>query len=467
MATYRQFDGEIRVMEQINPWTFRVELWLLNDKVNRNGWRYERLREHLRNFADTPILIAYPTRNQIGDGHNFRMAPDPETGEMVPTFTDADAEHIVGRLSEKAEDIRLETKDGAEWVVGTGIIWKWYARELVDKIARDAEQGRAMSVSIETLVTESRMEGDIEVETSWEVLGTTILGDHVAPAVADARIKALRALREPFAELKIRAASWENKHSDKNDKPNEKTQKGVKNLAIKSMSKAQIKAAESKLPGYTVLSANELDNGTVSVVVAAANGELFVCNAGSVNELAPEHLTAHNMAVTVDEIEIDMGRALERMLSAVTAENSVLTAQVEKLNSELAEERKKNADMVSAEQKRRVNAAKAAAKAELEKINACRPDAEQIDSACINEVLEAADRGDFTDCCDPKSGEWCGEARACAAVRDRAMQEQMKLDAARMNGKGKTVYAFEQGAKGGKAPVSEIEQLYNEITGNG
>ena len=463
MATYRQFDGEIRVMEQVNPWTFRVELWLLNGKVNRNGWRYERLREHLRNFLDTPILIAYPTRNQIGDGHNFRMMPDPKTGEMVPTFTDADAEHIVGRLSEKESDIRLETRDGTEWVVGTGIIWKWYARELVDKIARDAEQGRAMSVSIETLVTESYMEGEIEVETSWEVLGTTILGDHVAPAVADARIKALRALREPFAELKIRAASWENKQSDETDKPNNNEKKGVKNLAIKSMSKAQIKAAESKLPGYTVLSANELDNGTVKIVAAAKNGELFVCSAESVNDLTPEALTAHNMAVTVDEVEIDLGGALERMLSAV----DVLSGQVEKLNADLAAERKKNEDMVAAEQKRRKNAAKSAAKNELAKINACRPDAEKIDEACINEVLEAAENGDFSECCDPKTGEWCGEAKACAAVRDKAMQEQMKMDAARMNGKGKTVYAFEQGANGGSSQVSEIEALYNEMTGNG
>jgi hypothetical protein len=460
MAAYRQFDGEIKVLEQINPWTFRVELWLLNGKVNRNGWRYERLREHLRSFLDTPILIAYPTRNQIGDGHNFRMTPDPKTGEMVPTFTDADAEHIVGRLSEKESDIRIEERDGTEWVVGTGIIWKWYARELVDKIAQDAEQGRAMSVSIETLVTESRMEGEVEVETSWEVLGTTILGDHVAPAVADARIKALRALREPFAELKIRAASWENKKT--NDKPNHNDEKGVKNLAIKSMSKAQIKAAESKLPGYTVLSANELDNGTVKIVAAAKNGELFVCSAESVNDVTTEALTAHNMAVDVDGVEIDLGGALERMLSAV----DVLTAQVEKLNADLADERKKNEDMANAEQKRRKNAAKAAAKNELAKINACRADREKINESCISEVLEAAENGEFSDCTDC-NGEWCGEEKACAAVRDKAMQEQMKLDAARMNGKGKTVYAFEQGAKGGKAPASEIEQLYNEMTGNG
>lgn len=460
MAAYRQFDGEIKVLEQINPWTFRVELWLLNGKVNRNGWRYERLREHLRSFLDTPILIAYPTRNQIGDGHNFRMTPDPKTGEMVPTFTDADAEHIVGRLSEKESDIRIEQREDTEWVVGTGIIWKWYARELVDKIAKDAEQGRAMSVSIETLVTESRMEGEVEVETSWEVLGTTILGDHVAPAVADARIKALRALREPFAELKIRAASWENKKN--NDKPNHNDEKGVKNLAIKSMSKAQIKAAESKLPGYTVLSANELDNGTVKIVAAAKNGELFVCSAESVNDVTTEALTAHNMAVDVDGVEIDLGGALERMLSAV----DVLTAQVEKLNADLADERKKNEDMANAEQKRRKNAAKTAAKNELAKINACRVDGEKINESCISEVLEAAENGEFSDCTDC-NGEWCGEEKACAAVRDKAMQEQMKLDAARMNGKGKTVYAFEQGAKGGKAPASEIEQLYNEMTGNG
>lgn len=460
MSEYRQFDGELKLLSQVNPWTFRVELWLLNGKVNRNNWRYENLREHLKGFLDTPILIAYPTKNQVGDGHNFRMVPDPETGELRPSFMDADAEHIVGRLSERMEDIRMEERDGVEWVVGTGIIWKWYARELVDKITKDAEQGRAMSVSIETLVTESHMEGNVEVETSYEILGTTVLGDHVAPAVADARIKALQALRQPFAELKLRAASWEAKE----DKP-EKNEKGVKNLATKkSMSKQQVKMLESKLAGYTVLSAQEATDGTYRIVAASKSGELFTCSVKSVNdELNTEMLVAHNLtAADAEGYEIDMGAALERMLSAVNAENKVLSEQVEKLNADLAAEKKLNADMAEKERKRRVNAAKEAAKAELAKINSCRPESLKIQEACIDSVLSDADKGEFTECCDP-DGNWNGDQKACAAVRDLAMQEQMRQDQARMNNKGKTVYAFEQGFAANSSEEDSIEALYNEM----
>lgn len=472
MGEYRQFDGEIRVLAQVNPWIFRVELWLLNGKVNRNGWRYERLREHLSSFLGTPILIAYPTKNQVGDGHNFRMVPDPKTGEMVPTFTDANAEHIVGRLSEKPEDIRLETRDGVEWVVGTGIIWKWYARELVDKITHDAEQGRAMSVSIETLVSESHMEGDVEVETSYEILGTTILGDHVAPAVAGARVKALQALREPFAELKIRAASWEQKHTEQN-KPNNK-EKGVKNLAIKYLNKQQIRTVEGKLPGYTVLNALENAEGAFQIVAVAKNGEVCACSVAALNDVGPELLTAYNLnTTTADGAEIDVSAAMEKLLSAAEAEKKVLTEQNEKLNADLNAEKQRAAglektisDMETAEKTRRVNAAKAAAKAELEKINSKRGESERFNADCINDVLAECENGAFTDCVN-ESGEWCGEAKACAAVRDRAMQEQMKQDEAKMNARGKTVYAFEQGARNNGEPVDDIEALYKEMTRKG
>lgn len=459
MSEYRQFDGELKLLSQVNPWTFRVELWLLNGKVNRNGWRYENLREHLKGFLDTPILIAYPTKNQVGDGHNFRMVPDPETGALRPSFMDADAEHIVGRLSERMEDIRMEERDGVQWVVGTGMIWKWYARELVDKITKDAEQGRVMSVSIETLVTESHMEGDVEVETSYEILGTTILGDHVAPAVADARIKALQALRQPFAELKLRAASWEAKE----DKP-ENNEKGVKNLAKKSMSKQQVKMLESKLAGYTVLSAQEAADGTYRIVAASKSGELFTCSVANVSdEIKPEMLEAHNLtAADAEGAEIDVGSVLERMLSAAAAENKVLSEQVEKLNSDLAAEKKLNSDLVEKERKRRVNAAKEAAKAELAKINACRSEALKIQADCIDSVLNDADKGAFTECCDPE-GNWNGDQKACSAVRDLAMQEQMKQDQARMNNKGKTVYAFEQGFAANGSEEDSIEALYNEM----
>lgn len=466
MGEYRQFDGELRILKRVNPLVFEVELWLLNGKNNRNNWRYENLRKHLPRFLGTPLLIAYPSRNQIGDGHNFRMVADPKTGEMVPTFVDADAEHIVGRLSEKPEEVRMETRDGTEWIVGKGIIWKWYARELVDKIERDAEQGRSMSVSIETLVNESHMDGNIEVETDYEILGTTILGDHVAPAVAGARVKALQALRGAFAELKIRAASYEQNNQETNKPDNE--QKGVKNLKL--LNKQMCKTVGEKLPGYTVLSAAENDDGLYKIVAADENGEVLACSVSALNDLAPEQLVAHTLsAKTEDGAEINVGDAMQKLIGPRNCEISLLREQNEKLNADLNGEKarasgleKKISEMETAEKNRRVNAAKAKAVAELERINSMRGEAERFDDACIQTVLTDCDNGIYTECLNEK-GEWCGEENVCAAVRASAMEQQMKMDEARMNGKGKTVYAFEQGVRKNAAQADDIEALYRSM----
>lgn len=142
---YRQLDGELRLMEDKNPLFYRVELWLLNAKDNRNKWRFINLEKHMRKFAGTPVLTAYVKGGeQVGDGHNFRMVPDPETGDMVPTFTDATAERIVGAINEDADDMSMRKDgEGVEWIVGIAKIWKWYARELVAKIKEAAKQGAA------------------------------------------------------------------------------------------------------------------------------------------------------------------------------------------------------------------------------------------------------------------------------------------------------------------------------------
>lgn len=471
---YRQMDGELRLMEDANPLFYRVELWLLNAKDNRNKWRFVNLEKHMRKFAGTPVLTAYVKGGeQVGDGHNFRMVPDPETGDMVPTFTDATAERIVGAINEDAADMSMK-KDGVgvEWIVGIAKIWKWYARELVAKIKEAAKQGRGLPVSIETLVVESYMDGDVEVETEYEILGTTILGDHVAPAVADARIKALQALTPQFEKLKLRAAAYE----EAAKKPQTTEKEGVKHMS-KILTKQQMKMLAQKLADHTLLHAGEAENGTITVLAASKTGEILTCSVGSVaDEISAEMLAPRQLSAVVSEgVEIDVGAVLEKMLSAANAENKVLSDQLrekdEKLNStaaELAAANQRISDMESAEKKRRVNAAKAAAEAELERINAARDEAERINADCIKPVLEAAEKGEFTDCCDP-SGEWNGAEKACAAVRDRAMQEQMKLDKQRLNAKTKKVYAFDDPSGGNQrnnaAQDDSLEAAYQKMMG--
>lgn len=471
---YRQMDGELRLMEDANPLFYRCELWLLNAKDNRNKWRFINLEKHMRKFAGTPVLTAYVKGGeQVGDGHNFRMVPDPETGDMVPTFTDATAERIVGAINEDADDMSMK-KDGAgvEWIVGIAKIWKWYARELVAKIKEAAKQGRGLPVSIETLVLESYMDGDVEVETEYEILGTTILGDHVAPAVADARIKALQALAPQFEKLKLRAAAYE----EAAKKPQTTEKKGVKQHMSKNLTKQQMNMLAQKLADHTLLHAGEAENGTITVLAASKTGEILTCSVGSVaDEINAEMLTPRQLSAAVSEgVEIDVGAVLEKMLSASNAEVKVLSDQLrekeEKLNStaaELAAANQRISDMETAEKKRRVNAAKAAAEAELECINANRDAAECINAECIKPVLDAADNGEFTDCCD-SSGEWNGAEKACAAVRDRAMQEQMKLDKQRLNAKAKKVYAFEpSGAnqRNNAAQDDSLEAAYQKMMG--
>jgi len=102
----RAFAGELRVLRQQNPFLYDVELWMLNEKLTHNNWRFINLEEHRALFAGTPILIAYINQGAgIGDGHNFKVRRDPKTGRERPSFTDADAERIIGSLSDDPEDI--------------------------------------------------------------------------------------------------------------------------------------------------------------------------------------------------------------------------------------------------------------------------------------------------------------------------------------------------------------------------
>jgi hypothetical protein len=60
-------------------------------------------------------------------------------------------------------------------------------------------------------------EGTTEVFTKYQVLGTTVLGDGVSPAVEKANIRALSAIgREGVREMTLRVAS----QNEKSQKPN-------------------------------------------------------------------------------------------------------------------------------------------------------------------------------------------------------------------------------------------------------
>ena len=132
MPEYRAIEGEIRLLDSKSPFLFPIEVWALNDAPNRNGWQFTDMEGNKNQFAGTPLLIAYLYGGQvIGDGHNMRETIDPETGEPRMSFTAADAERIVGAISDDPADIRTEERDGNTWIVAKGSLWAWYAAEAV------------------------------------------------------------------------------------------------------------------------------------------------------------------------------------------------------------------------------------------------------------------------------------------------------------------------------------------------
>lgn len=404
------YDGELRVLNQQNDFEYNVELSLLDDRTTANGWRYENLAEHRPLFAKKPILIAY-TRGgaKIGDGHNMKVGRDKEGNEYA-SFTDADSERIIGSLSDNEEDITLVERDGHTWIVGKGTIWKWYAREAVEKIAM---QGR-MDISIETLVTKNRMEGDEEVEETFIPLGATILGDDVPPAVKGAHIRPLSTRNEvEFRELMVRAASYREK---KEEQPEKKTSKGVKRY----MNRKQIEKLQPLFKDHRVLSVSEDGN---TAILMNADGEFC---AYSFPEQDREQILDSRFQQVNASIEVVLNEDTTEHLDIydfLSRNDSELANAKSALETErgLREQAEKDLkDALAREKKQRMAAAKAAVQRELAEINEQLVSAEKVDNSIIAPVVAAIEGGEYDDCMNA-DGEWNGDERACAAVKALCM----------------------------------------------
>lgn len=415
----RTFSGEIKLLERNSRWLYDVELWLLNDAVNRNGWRYEDMEGHKDLFCGTPLLVAYlQNGNVIGDGHNFRMVIDPETGEERASFTDATAERIVGALSENPDDIRTEERDGNTWIVGKGFLWEWYAPELVDKIADAAQQGRGMSVSIETLVTRSREEDGVEVEIDYEILGTTILGDHVQPAVKDARIVAWQARANEFKELKLRAASFNNVSGTEDDavepmndeienKP-KSNNKGVRH----TMNKQAIKSLADKFEGYRVVGLSE-DGLRAALVDDHGGAFTYVFNAEDKGEVISAKITPANVKVcfSFDEeniLDVDLADVNEGI---VTARHNA-EAKADELQGKLDSANGTIEAMRASEHDRRVNAVNGIIDSTLAEINEAVENGDIDMSETADGIRANAEKYAAME----EDGKFCGDTQARARL---------------------------------------------------
>lgn len=403
------FIGELRLLAETKDWYQKVELWLLNDITNRNNWRYERLDEHKHLFAGTPILVAY-VGDELGDGHNFEEVHNAD-GSVTASFMSATAERIVGYFKDES-DIRIEIRNGQKWIVGNGYIWKWYAQELVAKLKKQGLEG--MPISIETLVDEMYMDGSTEVFTKWQVLGCTILGLNVAPAVADANIRALSAIgSKEVRELTLRVASAQQEQAKTENNPqNKKNQKGV----TKPM---KVKELESKFPNFTVLAVNGKnvallsDKGVPHISTAEKNGEEIAV--GLVTEIA--------VNASFGEGEEAVSVPVDVITEKLNAENATLKAALQKANDEKTTAMNALEAMQKAEKARRINAVKEAIRKCFDEIKE-NGDVDLVGNECDDlitdeKLIEFAQSED-------KEGVFNGVETAVKEVKSRCMDKYIQ-----------------------------------------
>lgn len=407
-------EASVKVLGQDDFKNYLVELDAMRSGPNENHWDFQNVSKYAQTFVNTPILVAYEG-NRIGGGHNHEEKRDWETGEVYWSFMDGFSERPVGYITETRTETR---EDGYEWLVAKGVIWRFYNRELVEKLMRT---GR-MSVSVETNIYEATDEGEIEVFTDWVGLGVTILGDGVAPAVPGANIHALAALQDEFKTLQVKAAS-KDPAPQKGAQSRNLTRKGVKKPVIEN--KTILAQLQEKFADYKVLAANE--DGTKVCLLGKDSAAAYVyafaeTDKGEViaDRIKPVALAASFTFGEDDSVEVPVDsivRELSARLASAEAERDALKEDKKNLESTVA-------SMTETEKARRAQDAKTAAKQRLAEINENRAEDERIADEAIAAVLSAADNGEFADCAD-------ASAEAVARVNSLCMAEIEKIDKAK------------------------------------
>ena len=445
---YRSFSGSLRLLQAGDDYVTDVELDLLNDGINRNNWKYLNLERHLGQFLRKPILTVLDRDGVPKDaGHNFVMRRDIDTGEEYADFTDRDSERMVGVSAFEQSDLRLEKRGADTWVTARGVIYSWYARQLTRELD---SQGGQLSVSIETLINEMHMEGDTEVFDDWIVLGVTVLGVSVPPAVAGANIKTLSETQGEIEKLKIRAASYRSQST--------KPQTFSKTEGVKTnMSKSLLARMQEKFPDYTVVAADGLNVCLLSNKTGAACTYQFTGKEDMARGVVPERITPVEVMCSYPfeegaEIRVDMSDVMDNLNGQIMAANSKISG----LETALNESQAKVQEMQDKEHRRRVQAVRDALSRRLSEIE--EADAECADNECYEDLCNRAE--EYAECEDAE-GNFCGDADACkdlsAACMNKVIARKQAANAAK-----EKVFSWEN-VKHNAASAGGIEGILSRI----
>lgn len=433
--------GVLRIMGMDEWRNYNVEIDILRSGPVQHGiWEFRNLDRYGKTFAGCPILCAY-VLGQVGDSHNMEERLDRD-GKVYESFMGATAERIVGSISENPEDVWVHERDGYQWVTARGKLWRFYAKELVDKIA---QQGR-MDVSAETETDQesTEEEGDRKIFNSWTGLGVTILGDRVAPAVPNAHIRALAEMEEEFRNCKLRAAALEQAPGD--NKPQIEKKKGVNRMNM-----IQKQNLEALFPDHVVVGCSE-DSRHV-LLMSRKNGVL--CAYQFPEGVPDTTVVAENIRPVCASVsycfadETVVSADCTEMMAALSAQLESTRCQVEALTKDLNESRTLVGDMERREDQRRQKAAEDAVCAKLNAVNGLRTESEKLDATLADGIIADCKAGAYNKCAD-KDGNWTGAEEAVMRLMALVGEADQKRMEVRKASEGKARYAWSE-AKGGES----------------
>lgn len=453
-TTHRIFNGQMRVCATDDKKNYKVKLMLLNEKVNENHWQYLRVAEHAHEAQDIPLLYSV-INGKVGNSHDFEILTD-ERGHKYASFIGAESEHPYGWLPSVVDgkpNARMENIDGVEWLTSTAYLPSFYNTEMINELEKNGGQ---MPISIETLVSKSHYEGDVEVEEEYSIVGVTILGVTTKPAVKNANIRKLSVEGEALKELKLRVASL----TDSFIEPQTQKQKNLEKGVTRTMAKVRnIDDLRSMFPEYTVLGVNGqnvalLDKQYRPCSYAFVENEMTVCperiQRAAVNSIFGEGDKA--VSVSAEQLVGDVVaryNATKTALDNATKENADLTA---KINAMAEAEKKRRKKVVESAIKDKVKDAKRNAGCEI------------ADDICDDMLTDAA-LNEFAEM--EKNGEFVGDSVAVEKVSARLYNKVCEANKAKQEAKNNAIFSFEnfarQEGKGEKPDSTPNEAIMNIV----
>ena len=422
-SAHRIFEGQLRVCSSDDKKNYKVKLMLLNEKVNRNNWQYTRVAEHAREAEDIPLLYSV-VGNKIGNSHDFEVVTD-EKGNQYASFIGAESEHPYGWLPSVVDgkpNARMETIDGVEWLTATAYLPSFYNTEMIKELEKNGGQ---MPISIETLVSKFHMDGDVEVEDEYSIVGVTILGVTTTPAVAGANIRKLALKEGQLKELKLRVASLVS--ADSNNEP--QTQQNSKKGVGKSMKILNLDDIRDKFEGCTVLNCNGL-----SVALLSDEGRTFTYTfQENEDTVVPSRIEACAVNAVFGEGDGAVIVSAEQLIGTVKSQLNAAKAALEKEVQKNAELTAKLNKMEEQETARRKEAVKEAIKSRLaDNKRDCGYDLPDTlcDSLMTDECI-----GKYAGMVD-EHGAFCGEKQAMCDVDALCMDEIRKENKAKAKNNG-------------------------------